>query len=66
MKDGLGCNASHYLPAEMLGKIVPDEHIHEHATCFNVKDRGLVVISSCGHVRGHCQLGATGNGGVRR
>ena len=27
-----------------------DEHHHEHATCFNVKDRGLVVISSCGHV----------------
>jgi len=50
MKDGLGCNASHYLPAEMQGKIVPDEHIHEHATCFNVKDRGIVVISSCGHV----------------
>jgi 7,8-dihydropterin-6-yl-methyl-4-(beta-D-ribofuranosyl)aminobenzene 5'-phosphate synthase len=50
MKDGLGCNASHYLPAEMDGKIVPDEHIHEHATCFNVRDKGLVVISSCGHV----------------
>ena len=50
MKDGLGCNASHYLPAEMLGKIVPDEHIHEHATCFNLKGRGLIVISSCGHV----------------
>ena len=29
---------------------MPDEHIHEHATCFNVKDKGLVVISSCGHV----------------
>lgn len=50
MKDGLGCNASHYTPAELQGKIVPDEHIHEHATCFDVKDRGLVVISSCGHV----------------
>ena len=50
MKDGLGCNASHYAPAELQGKIVPDEHLHEHATCFNVKDRGLVVISSCGHV----------------
>jgi 7,8-dihydropterin-6-yl-methyl-4-(beta-D-ribofuranosyl)aminobenzene 5'-phosphate synthase len=50
IKDGLGCNAGHYLPAEMLGKIVPDEHLHEHATCFNIKDRGLVVISSCGHV----------------
>jgi 7,8-dihydropterin-6-yl-methyl-4-(beta-D-ribofuranosyl)aminobenzene 5'-phosphate synthase len=50
IKDGLGCNASHYLPAEMEGKRVPDEHIHEHATCFNIKDKGLVVISSCGHV----------------
>jgi 7,8-dihydropterin-6-yl-methyl-4-(beta-D-ribofuranosyl)aminobenzene 5'-phosphate synthase len=50
LKDGAGCDASHYLPAEMEGKIVPDEHIHEHATCFNLKDKGLVVISSCGHV----------------
>jgi 7,8-dihydropterin-6-yl-methyl-4-(beta-D-ribofuranosyl)aminobenzene 5'-phosphate synthase len=29
---------------------MPDEHVHEHATCFNLKGRGLVVISSCGHV----------------
>ena len=50
LKDGAGCNASHYLPAEMEGRIVPDEHIHEHATCFNLKDKGLIVISSCGHV----------------
>jgi 7,8-dihydropterin-6-yl-methyl-4-(beta-D-ribofuranosyl)aminobenzene 5'-phosphate synthase len=50
MQDGLGCNAGHYAPAELLGKIVPDEHLHEHATCFHVKDRGLVVLSSCGHV----------------
>jgi 7,8-dihydropterin-6-yl-methyl-4-(beta-D-ribofuranosyl)aminobenzene 5'-phosphate synthase len=50
LKDGVGCNTSHYLPGELAGKTVPDEHIHEHATCFNVKDRGLVVISSCGHV----------------
>jgi 7,8-dihydropterin-6-yl-methyl-4-(beta-D-ribofuranosyl)aminobenzene 5'-phosphate synthase len=47
--DGLGCDASHYQPAELLGKIVPDEHYHEHATVFNVKNRGLVVISSCSH-----------------
>jgi 7,8-dihydropterin-6-yl-methyl-4-(beta-D-ribofuranosyl)aminobenzene 5'-phosphate synthase len=50
LKNGAGCNASHYLPAEMEGKTVPDEHIHEHATCFNLKDKGLIVISSCGHV----------------
>lgn len=50
MHDGAGCDSSKYLPPEMQGKVVPDEHIHEHATCFNVKDKGLVVISSCGHV----------------
>jgi 7,8-dihydropterin-6-yl-methyl-4-(beta-D-ribofuranosyl)aminobenzene 5'-phosphate synthase len=53
IKDGLGCDATkytHFTAAELQGKIVPDEHIHEHATCFNVKDRGLVVITSCGHV----------------
>jgi 7,8-dihydropterin-6-yl-methyl-4-(beta-D-ribofuranosyl)aminobenzene 5'-phosphate synthase len=50
MKDGLGCDAGHYTSAELLGRVVPDEHLHEHATCFNIRDRGLVVISSCGHV----------------
>jgi 7,8-dihydropterin-6-yl-methyl-4-(beta-D-ribofuranosyl)aminobenzene 5'-phosphate synthase len=50
MKDGLGCDAAKYVAANMVGKTVPDEHIHEHATCFNVKDKGLVVMSSCGHV----------------
>jgi 7,8-dihydropterin-6-yl-methyl-4-(beta-D-ribofuranosyl)aminobenzene 5'-phosphate synthase len=53
IKDGLGCDATqytHFTSAELQGKILPDEHTHEHATCFNVKDRGLVVITSCGHV----------------
>src|SRR5262245_31601279 len=31
------------------GQPQPDQHLHEHATCFNVKGRGLVVITSCGH-----------------
>ena len=50
IKDGLGCNAGHYAPAELQGKTVADDHLHEHATVVNVKDRGLVVMSSCGHV----------------
>ena len=50
MKDGVGCDAGRYVAADMVGKTVPDEHLHEHATCFNVRDKGLVVISSCGHV----------------
>ena len=36
-------------PAELQGKVVPDEHLHEHATCFNMRGKGLIVISSCGH-----------------
>jgi 7,8-dihydropterin-6-yl-methyl-4-(beta-D-ribofuranosyl)aminobenzene 5'-phosphate synthase len=49
IKDGLGCDPSHFAPAEVVGKPVPDEHYHEHATVFNVRNRGLVVISSCSH-----------------
>lgn len=47
-KDGLGCDIPS-ANAKAGGKAVQDEHIHEHGTCFNLKDRGLVVISSCGH-----------------
>jgi 7,8-dihydropterin-6-yl-methyl-4-(beta-D-ribofuranosyl)aminobenzene 5'-phosphate synthase len=45
---GVGCDMPE-ANAKAGGKPVPDEHIHEHGTCFNLKDRGLVVISSCGH-----------------
>lgn len=46
--DGIGCDMPD-ADAKAEGKFVADEHVNEHATCFNVKDRGLVVISSCGH-----------------
>src|SRR6185369_3619133 len=49
-KNGQSCDYGHYTAAELQGKIVPDEHVHEHATCFNLRGKGLVVISSCGHV----------------
>lgn len=39
----------HFSEAERRGKLVPDGHPEEHATCYIVKGRGLVVISSCGH-----------------
>jgi 7,8-dihydropterin-6-yl-methyl-4-(beta-D-ribofuranosyl)aminobenzene 5'-phosphate synthase len=47
--DGAGCQAEHFTAEERAGKIVPDLHRDEHATCYVVKDRGLVVITSCGH-----------------
>ena len=49
VRDGAGCDASHFTKEEEEGEIVFDQFYGEHATCFNVKDRGLVVISSCGH-----------------
>jgi 7,8-dihydropterin-6-yl-methyl-4-(beta-D-ribofuranosyl)aminobenzene 5'-phosphate synthase len=39
----------HFTEAERRGELVLDEHADEHATCYIVKGRGLVVISSCGH-----------------
>jgi len=54
IKDGLGCDAGaytnhHFTAEELAGKPQPDQHWHEHATCFRLGDRGLVVITSCGH-----------------
>ena len=54
IKDGVSCDAHaymnhHFTAAELSGKPEPDQHWHEHATCFRLGDRGLVVISSCGH-----------------
>jgi 7,8-dihydropterin-6-yl-methyl-4-(beta-D-ribofuranosyl)aminobenzene 5'-phosphate synthase len=52
--DGAGCELQrfadhHFTEAELSGQPQPDQHLHEHATCFNIRDRGLVVITSCGH-----------------
>lgn len=49
IRDRAGCSAEHFTEAERRGKIVPNLHRDEHATCFNVRDRGLVIITSCGH-----------------
>jgi len=46
--NGVGCDIP-AADAKAEGKFVADEHLNEHGTCFNVKDRGLVVITSCGH-----------------
>jgi 7,8-dihydropterin-6-yl-methyl-4-(beta-D-ribofuranosyl)aminobenzene 5'-phosphate synthase len=39
----------HFTDAERAGRLVKDTHPDEHATCYIVRGRGLVVISSCGH-----------------
>jgi 7,8-dihydropterin-6-yl-methyl-4-(beta-D-ribofuranosyl)aminobenzene 5'-phosphate synthase len=39
----------HFTEEERRGRLVLDKHPDEHATCYIVQGRGLVVISSCGH-----------------
>jgi 7,8-dihydropterin-6-yl-methyl-4-(beta-D-ribofuranosyl)aminobenzene 5'-phosphate synthase len=52
---GSGCETSLHFPAGTLqveakpGELVPDMFWGEHATAYHVKNRGLVIISSCGH-----------------
>jgi 7,8-dihydropterin-6-yl-methyl-4-(beta-D-ribofuranosyl)aminobenzene 5'-phosphate synthase len=51
-KDGLGCDAglaNHFTQQELDGDVYLDQHWHEHAACYHVKGKGLVVITSCGH-----------------
>lgn len=47
--DGIGCFADKLPEAKRTLSMVPDDFSHEIATCYHVKDRGLVVITSCGH-----------------
>ena len=43
-------SSDHFTEEERQGKLVTDNHPEEHALCYLVRDRGLVVISSCGHI----------------
>jgi len=49
ISDGVGCFPEQLSPEKRNLSVIPDDFEHEHATCFHVKDRGLVVITSCGH-----------------
>ncbi len=47
--DGFGCFPDK-MPAEKnTGDYIPDDFEHELATVYNVKGRGLVVLTSCSH-----------------
>ena len=40
----------HFTKEERQGELITDNHPEEHATCYIVRGRGLVVISSCAHI----------------
>ncbi|HVL36314.1 MAG TPA: MBL fold metallo-hydrolase [Burkholderiales bacterium] len=47
--DGLGCAAARLPLEKRSATLLVDDFQHEIASCYHVKDRGLVVMTSCGH-----------------
>ncbi len=49
MRPGVGCDAALLSPAKRAVAQLPDDGEHELATCYAVRNLGLVVVVSCGH-----------------
>jgi 7,8-dihydropterin-6-yl-methyl-4-(beta-D-ribofuranosyl)aminobenzene 5'-phosphate synthase len=47
--DGVGCYPDKLSENKRTAAVIPDDFAHELATCFNVRGRGLVVLTSCSH-----------------
>jgi len=47
--NGLGCVPERLPEGKRTATMIVDDFQHEHATCFHVKGKGLVVMTSCGH-----------------
>ena len=47
--NGFGCFPDKIAPAKNTGTFIPDDFEHEIATNFLLKDKGLVVLTSCSH-----------------
>jgi 7,8-dihydropterin-6-yl-methyl-4-(beta-D-ribofuranosyl)aminobenzene 5'-phosphate synthase len=46
---GLGCAPEGLAEEKRKLTLVPDDFQHEQATCFNIRGKGLVILTSCGH-----------------
>jgi 7,8-dihydropterin-6-yl-methyl-4-(beta-D-ribofuranosyl)aminobenzene 5'-phosphate synthase len=49
VEQGLGCHPDKFAEEERTKAVIPDQFRHEIATAFNLKGRGLVVLTSCSH-----------------
>src|ERR1051325_1974081 len=47
--DGFGCYPEKMPSAKKVGEYIPGDFDHEIATVYNVKGKGLVVLTSCSH-----------------
>jgi 7,8-dihydropterin-6-yl-methyl-4-(beta-D-ribofuranosyl)aminobenzene 5'-phosphate synthase len=46
---GIGCYADRLPEDEQTKAVIPDQFRHEIATAFNLRGRGLIVLTSCSH-----------------
>jgi 7,8-dihydropterin-6-yl-methyl-4-(beta-D-ribofuranosyl)aminobenzene 5'-phosphate synthase len=49
VEHGVGCYAEKLPENERAQTAVPDQFRHEIGTCFNLKGKGLVLLTSCSH-----------------
>ncbi|PSH62030.1 MBL fold metallo-hydrolase [Phyllobacterium brassicacearum] len=49
IENGLGCFPERLAEEDRKPGLVPDQFRHELATAFNLKGRGLIVLTSCSH-----------------
>jgi 7,8-dihydropterin-6-yl-methyl-4-(beta-D-ribofuranosyl)aminobenzene 5'-phosphate synthase len=49
VQDGIGCYPDEFSEEERAKAVIPDQFRHEIAMAFNLKGRGLVVMTSCSH-----------------
>jgi 7,8-dihydropterin-6-yl-methyl-4-(beta-D-ribofuranosyl)aminobenzene 5'-phosphate synthase len=49
LEGGVGCYAEKLPENERTQTVVPDQFRHEIATAFNLKGKGLVLLTSCSH-----------------
>ncbi|MFE1599208.1 MBL fold metallo-hydrolase [Methylobacterium sp. ID0610] len=49
LTQGSGCDPARLSPMDRSQGLVPDQFRHEIATAFNLKGRGLVILTSCSH-----------------
>ena len=47
--NGMGCYAEKLPEDERTKAVIPDQFRHEIATAFNLKGRGLIILTSCSH-----------------
>lgn len=46
---GIGCYPDKFAEDERAKGVIPDQFRHEIATAYNLKGRGLIVLTSCSH-----------------